>query len=149
MKKVLDDNFNKKNLELTDIEKGQLKSKIRKIEEKNWYGIILICIVIGLIFISTTIISYELGISMPIILINCLLITIHFILLFLSKNDKLIAYSGALIVFIITVILNMIITETSIFDKTVWVIAILGSYSIFIYEEFKLKRLKTQLGDQI
>jgi len=125
----------------------QTRTRIRKIESRNWYGSILISVVMGFILISMLVYLDTSGFSMPVILINSLLICIHVILLFLSKTDKLLAYTGGLFIFVITVVLNLMLTKVFFMNRILLTLVIIGSYVFFIFEEFQLKRLKSRLEE--
>lgn len=145
MENLIDDNFDSKKSQ--DINKW--KMEINDIESKNWFGIILICVVIGLITISLFISYSIVELELPIVIINLLLITVHIVLLYLTKVDKLIAYSGGLISFLMTFILNIILTKTFFLNNAFIGLVIIGSYIIFIYEELKLKKLKAKINNLI
>jgi len=145
MRSILDENVGDFNEE--ERKKIILRSEIRKIEEKNWYGIVLICIVIGLILILTSMHMAIFGLSIPNLVISFLIICSHIILLVLSKTDKLMAYSGGLTAFIVYIILYTIMLKIIPLKLIFWSLIIITSYLIFIYEEFKLKGLKSKIKD--
>ena len=141
MNQILDDNFPNPD----DKKRLALFHRIEELENKDWYGIVLICFVIGLIIISTAIKTVVSGFSIPLFSINILIIGIHVLLLFLARTDKVLSYIGGLITFILFVVLNILLSKVFFLKQLFWVILIIGSYSIFIYEAIKLKRLRKEL----
>jgi len=130
-------------------EENQLPSlhfKIQKLKERDWYGTALLIIVSGLILI-TTLIHAVMGFdeSTPIVIINGLLIIIHMVLVFLSKTDKLLAYSGGLIVFLVYLILNQMLVDRMLVGGGKLSLIILSCYTLFIYEAYKLRKVQKQL----
>lgn len=147
MEEILDEGLSNDKSELKKAERLRLLLKIKEIEKKNWYGMVLICIIIGLILVSLLVKSVAFEFSMPFVIINVFLIIIHAILLYLSKSDKLMAYVGGLITFLVTIFLNVLMARVLYLGAVFWIIVIVGSYLIFIYEEIKLKRLKSKLNE--
>lgn len=131
--------------EIRTSEKVKIYAKIKNLEAKNWYGMILISIVAILILFSTILQARYEMIEMPLIIINSVLFIVHFIFLYLAMTDKVMAYSGGLLVFLILLFLNILLSEGFYLGKIIWVLAIIGSYVIFIYEAIKLKTLKTKI----
>ncbi len=125
-----------------------LHFKIQKLEERNWYGTALLLIVSALILISTLIYA-VMGFeeSTPVVLINGLLIILHMVLVYLSKTDKLIAYSGGLLVFIIYLFLNQILAGSMLIGGWKLSLIIIFSYFLFINESYILKKLHQQLEE--
>ena len=142
---VLDENMSNEQKRLEKQEELRIVAQIKAIQEKDWYGMVLISIVMALIFIRVLILSQVGTISLPELIINGMMIGVHGILLFLSQSDKLIAYVGGLLVFLITLGLNFLFVD-SFFLRTVYIsLVIIGSYSLFIYDQAKLKKLKSKL----
>ncbi|MFK7806949.1 MAG: hypothetical protein AB8F74_04020 [Saprospiraceae bacterium] len=141
MDEILDEELNA----LNEQELLKIKANVREIESKNWYGMILLTIVMTLIVVSLLIHSSVFGINIPLLIINTLFLIIHGILLYLSKSEKLIAYSGGAIVFIVVIITNAFLTDAFFLINIFLILVTLGCYAIFTYDEWKLKGLKTKL----
>lgn len=140
MREILDDNSLLPKEEILKI-----KSGINRIESKNWYGIVLICIVIALIIITSLIEFSIFGFSQGLLIVNSLFIAIHLILLWLAQSDKLLAYSGGLIVFVGYFALGILLGNVFYLKSVLIALATIGSYLVFIFEEVELKKLKNKL----
>ena len=120
--------------------------KIQKLEERNWYGTALLLIVSALILISTliyTVMGFEE--STPIVILNGLLIILHMVLVYLSKTEKLIAYSGGLLVFIVYLFLNQMLAGRMLIGGWKLSLVIIFCYLLFISESYRLKKLHQRL----
>ncbi len=134
---------------LSDIEKrkfAKLYSAVKNLKDKDWYGMVLLIIVAALILLLTLIqFTYDI-IEPPLVIINVGLFVAHLLLVYLSFTDKLTAYCGGLIVFFVLIVLNVIMGGKFHFGMILWILAIVGSYLIFIYEAYKLKKLEIELS---
>lgn len=144
MKGILDDGPD--NRQRNKAKDQLLQQQIHEIESKNWYGVVLICIVIALIIISTLLHTLTFGFNVFLVIINTLLISMHLIALYLAQSDKLLAYSAALLLFFVFIVSHFLITNILMLKSIFWDLAIIGAYCIFIYEEVKLKKLKTKIN---
>ncbi|MEM7102894.1 MAG: hypothetical protein AAF502_07190 [Bacteroidota bacterium] len=138
---ILDEGFKKSDLP----EINKIKTEIKELENKDWYGIIMICIVAALIFLYTIVHISQFGLNIPTLALNGIFLILNIIALFLSREDKMIAYIIGLIAWLLFVFFNILLNNSTFLGGILWNLVIIGSYAIFIYEAAKIKVLKSRL----
>lgn len=148
MKDILDEKMNQSDLVKEDLKLRRAKTKIMELESNEHYGFYLLILSMAILLFNVVgLFIMEETVPLIILLINVLFIGVYGILLYFSKEDKLIAYTGGLLVFIFAGILHLLLGQGPAFSRPLWLILVLGSYAIVVYEQIKLWSLRNQLRE--
>lgn len=133
------------NFEREALEKQRALRDIQNLQKKDFYGQILISVLVSLSIIFLAMQIMAEGVSMPVLLSQSIIIVLYILALVISQNNKILAYIIAFSTFLSTKIFIFFLTYSIFIEDIFWTILVGGAFAVFIYEAYELKKLKEKL----
>ncbi len=140
MREILDD-------QLSQNEILFIKAKVGRLEDKYYYRIAILYIVVAMIVITSLLHSLlQEDLNFPLLAINTMLVILHVILIVIAKKDRFTAFLGGMIVFAVTVLLSLLFTGRGLIGGMAGSFVILICYAVFLYDTYHLNKLKGRIS---